>query len=95
MHFVTALIIATGILKNESGLEGGGAWRNLPSKKALKLSGAQSAEVIISFSTNASFEPDPAFGKGNIHPSIATAMPVRIVFPGDIRIYNIMLLSVL
>ncbi|MDO5561144.1 MAG: RHS repeat-associated core domain-containing protein, partial [Oscillospiraceae bacterium] len=54
-----ALIVATMTLLG-SVQEGGYvfAWELRPSKKALRLSGAKSANVIIAFSTYASFEPD-------------------------------------
>ena len=85
-------IIATGVLKNVSGQEGGYvfAWRNMPNRKAVKYSGVQQAEVIIRFKTNAAFEKDPAFSEHGqyIPASVITAGPMRSVFPGPIRISN-------
>lgn len=85
-------IIATGVLVNLSGWEGGYvfAWRNKPSKKAIIYSGAQMSEVIIRFNTNAAFEDDPAFCQpGQYIPSnVRAAGPVRSVFPGPVSICN-------
>lgn len=75
-----------------SGQEGGYvfAWRNMLSRKAIKYSGAQQAEVIIRFETKAAFENDPAFSEpGQYVPStVKAAGPLRSVFPGPVKILN-------
>ena len=53
------------------------AWRLVPNKRALKKSGAKSAEVIVAFSTYAAFEPDP----GIDDPYVLQFQPVWSVFP--------------
>ena len=71
-------------------------WKQKPDKKALKLCGAKSAEVIIAFESNAHFENDPAFSTYP-NPDLSTKdliyirkfQPLRSVFPGPISIKNI------
>ena len=79
-------IIETGIMVG-SDWEGGlvFAWKSIPSKKALELSGARSMEVIIAFETSASFCPD--FGITN--PDLLKYGPVYS--SGPIQVYNIVI----
>lgn len=78
-----AAISVSGLLIGSSG-EGGYvfAWVLKPSKKALKLSGAYDAEVILKFYTRAAFEPD----SGIVIPGVTQFIPMRSVFPGPIAI---------
>lgn len=76
------------------------AWKRKPSKKALKLSGAASGEVIISFQTYAAFAPDPAFSNSNNTDlsiwerlKINSFLPVRSCLSGDIGVYNVQIIE--
>ncbi len=87
-----ALIVATGIL-NGSLHEGGYvfAWTSMPSKKALKLSGARNAKVAIRFTTKASFVND----WGIDDPYVKSFGPVQSYFPGPIKINNPVIIPIM
>ena len=93
-------IQSTNILKGDK-WEGGYvyAWKRKPSKKALKLSGAKSLEVIISFQTYSAFAPDPAFSGGNTDLSIIerakinSYFPVRSCISGDVYVSNVQIIE--
>ena len=79
-------IMNSGMMSGSSA-EGGYvfAWKAIPDNKAIKNSGAH-GHVIISFTTTAAFERDPAFDYDS---SAYKYGPVRTVFPGPIRVKNI------
>lgn len=75
------------------------AWEPKPNKTALNLSGAHSAEVIISFQTYSGFEGDPAFYGKNTDLSIferliiKSYLPVRSCIAGDIHVSNVKIME--
>lgn len=86
-----ALIVATGCLVG-SVWEGRHVfvWRTMPDKKALKLSGAFDAKVIIKFQCKATFVDDI----GIVNPYVRQFGPLKSYFPGPIKISNIVVLPV-
>ena len=87
-----AIIVATGSLVG-SIHEGGFvyAWRICPNRKALRLSGARDAKVIIRFTTKASFIND--WGIDN--PYVKAFGPVKSYFPGPVSIKNPVIIPVM
>ena len=66
-------------------------WGLPPSKQALKLSGAMSAEVLVAFTTTATFIPDP----GIDDPVVKFFMPMQSVFPGPIIIKDAIIIPII
>lgn len=62
----------------------------MPDKKALKNSGATSAEVIVAFSTYAAFEPD----WGINDPYVMMYQPVRAVLAGPVYANKVAILKI-
>ena len=66
------------------------AWGLIPDKKALKYSGAYSAEVIVAFSTYAAFEDDP----GIIDQYVLMYQPKRSVLAGAVHANKVVILPI-
>ena len=87
-----ALIVASGVLIGS--LHEGGhvfAWTQMPTKKALKLSGARDAKVVVRFTTKASFIND--WGIDDAY--VKSFGPVQSFFPGPIMISNPVIIPVM
>ena len=86
-----ALIVASGCLIG-SEWEGNHVfvWRMPPNKKALKLSGAYSAKVIVRFQCKAAFVDDI----GIVDPYVRQFGPLKSYFPGPIKISNIVIMPI-
>ncbi len=86
-----AIIVATGLLVG-SIHEGGFvfAWRRCPSRKALRLSGARDAKVIIRFTTKTSFIDD--WGINDSY--VKSFGPVQSYFPGPVKIKDPVIMPV-
>ncbi|MDE6625519.1 MAG: hypothetical protein K2K56_03995 [Lachnospiraceae bacterium] len=87
-----ALIVATCVLIG-SIHEGGFvfAWRTCPNRRALRLSGARDAKVIIKFTTKASFISD----WGISDPYVKAFGPVQSYLPGPVKIKNPVIMPVM
>ena len=85
-----ASIMAGGVMYGSTG-EGGYiyAWKKCPNSKAIKDAGTRGT-VVISFTTSAAFEPDPAFYE---MPYVNSFLPVRSVFPGPIKVSNVVIIG--
>ena len=83
-----AMITASGQLMGST-WEGGYvyAWRTLPSKRALELSGAHSGTVVISFQTYSKFIDDP----GITDPYVKSFGPVQSALGRPVGVYNVKL----
>lgn len=86
------IIATTGILRGSSG-EGGHvfAFGIMPTKKAIKNSGAMHSEVIVKFETNASFEKDPGIEDSYV----LKFSPKRSTLRGPIHVTNVNILPIL
>ena len=74
-------------------------WGAIPDRKALKYSGAKSAEVIVRFRSIDSFESDPAFSSSRNtslsdreREHVNKFRPVRSCFPGPVRVSDILIM---
>jgi len=88
----TAIIIMASMTLMGSPWEGGYvfAWRRMPNRKALNLSGAKSAEVIVAFSTFAAFNDD----WGITDKYVMQFQPVCSCFPGPVRANKVVIMPI-
>lgn len=88
---IAVIICATRLLIGSSSELGQVfVWGIKPTKKALRLSGANSCEVIVKFNTLAAFEKDP----GIEDPYVRSFNPKRSYFSGPITISNPVILPI-
>ena len=86
-----ALIIATGIMKGSAAEYGHVfAWKRLPSKEAVQLSGARGGVAIIKFETSAAFEKDNGIDDIKIS---ETYYPVVTVVARPIKVDNVVIVK--